>query len=210
MKKEKKRKNEENINETKNLIIDCAAKLIAEYGYAKVTSKSICEKAKVNMAAINYHFGSREGLYIEILNKVHEHMLDADELTKILLSDFSAKEKVDLYIDTFIESLYTEHNWYLKVWAREVINSSEIVNEILLREALPRFNIVLKIFSEYTKLPITDHRLYSCILISFSPFIITFLAPDTENLLPVKYSREELISHLKYFIFAGLDKLREN
>ena len=75
MKKEKKITNDENINETKSLIMDCAAKLIAEYGYAKVTSKSICEKAQVNVAAINYHFDSREGLYTEILNKVHEHML---------------------------------------------------------------------------------------------------------------------------------------
>ena len=209
MKKEKKITNEENINETKNLIIDCAARLIAEYGYAKVTSKSICEKAQVNMAAINYHFGSREGLYTEILNKVHEYMLHADEINKILLSDVSAKEKVEIFIDTFIDSLYSENNWYLKVWAREVINSSPIVNDILMREALPRLNIVSKIFSEYTKLPVTDPELYSCMLMTLSPFVITFLAHNTE-LLPVQYTREELISHLKRFIFSGLDEFKKD
>ena len=209
MKKEKDITNEENINETKSLIMDCAAKLIAEYGYAKVTSKSICEKAQVNLAAINYHFGSREGLYTEILNKVHEYMLQADEINKILFSDVSAKEKVETFIDTFIDSLYSENNWYLKVWAREVVNSSPIVNDILMQEALPRLDIVSQIFSQYTNLPVTDPELYSCILITLSPFAITFLSHNTE-LLPVQYSREELISHLKRFIFAGLDEFKKD
>ena len=53
MKKEKIIPDHENIKETKALIIDCAGSLIAKYGYAKVTSKSICEKAKVNMAAMS-------------------------------------------------------------------------------------------------------------------------------------------------------------
>ncbi len=50
--------------QTRARIIETAGHLMAENGFAQTTSKSICEAAQVNMAAINYYFGSREGLYI--------------------------------------------------------------------------------------------------------------------------------------------------
>ena len=52
MKKEKIKSDNSDIGRTKALIIDCAGNLIAKYGYTKVTGKNICEKAKVNMAAV--------------------------------------------------------------------------------------------------------------------------------------------------------------
>ena len=48
---------------TKEKLIECAGKLAAQKGFALVTSKEICQMAGTNLAAINYHFGSREGLY---------------------------------------------------------------------------------------------------------------------------------------------------
>ena len=111
MKKEKTVANKE----TKNLIINCAGKLIAKYGYANVTSKSICEEAKVNMAAINYHFGSRDGLYKAVLKETHDFLISIDELNKLYLSNLTAKEKIEVFIDLFIKRLSNKKNWYLKV-----------------------------------------------------------------------------------------------
>ena len=48
--------------ETKKKIITCAGRLMAEKGFAAVTSKEICESAGVNTAAVNYHFGSKDAL----------------------------------------------------------------------------------------------------------------------------------------------------
>ena len=52
--------------ETEEKIIECAGQLIAEKGFASVTSKEICRAAGVNLAAVNYHFGSRDGLYLAV------------------------------------------------------------------------------------------------------------------------------------------------
>ena len=97
MKKEKTVANKE----TKSLIINCAGRLIAKYGYANVTSKSICKEAKVNMAAINYHFGSRDGLYRAVLKETHDFLISVSELNKLHLSDITAKEKIEVFIDIF-------------------------------------------------------------------------------------------------------------
>ena len=205
MKKEKTVANKE----TKNLIINCAGKLIAKYGYANVTSKSICEEAKVNMAAINYHFGSRDGLYKAVLKETHDFLISIDELNKLYLSNLTAKEKIEVFIDIFIERLSNKKNWYLKVWAREIVNPSPFITQILSQKTLLKLDIVSKIFSEYTRFPITDLKLYSCILSTVSPFVITFLAHDTFDLLPVKFSEKYLAAHMKEVVLAGLEKFRE-
>ena len=208
MKKEKIIPEHENIKETKALIIDCAGSLIAKYGYAKVTSKSICEKAKVNMAAINYHFGSRAGLYVAVLKEIHDFLINVDELNKLYLSDLSPKEKVEIFIDLFVKSLSNDKNWYIKILAREIVDPSPFINQILSQETLLKLDIISKIFSEYTKLPVTDLKLYSCILNATSSFIVVFLAHNTFELLPVTYSDKDLITHLKRLIFAGLDEFK--
>ncbi len=50
-------------NTTRLHILETAGRLFAAQGFAESTSKEICTRAGTNMAAINYHFGGRDGLY---------------------------------------------------------------------------------------------------------------------------------------------------
>ena len=94
------------------------------------------------------------------------------------------------------------------MWAREIVNPSPFITQILSQKTLLKLNIAAKIFSEYTKLPITDLKLYSCILSTVSPFALAFLAHDTFELLPVKFSEKDLIAHTRKLVLAGLEKFR--
>ena len=48
--------------ETKDVILDAAEGLFAEQGFAETSLRAITAKAEVNLAAVNYHFGSKEAL----------------------------------------------------------------------------------------------------------------------------------------------------
>jgi AcrR family transcriptional regulator len=48
--------------DTKQKIIDAAERLFAREGYHTTSLRSITADAKVNLAAVNYHFGSKEAL----------------------------------------------------------------------------------------------------------------------------------------------------
>lgn len=51
---------------TKTLILETTEKLLAEHGFESVSLRDITTVAEVNVAAVNYHFGSKEKLFEEI------------------------------------------------------------------------------------------------------------------------------------------------
>ena len=45
-----------------------ASRIFSEKGYAKASTREICEAARLNPAAIHYHFGDKDGLYRAVLS----------------------------------------------------------------------------------------------------------------------------------------------
>lgn len=71
---------------TKQRLIEAAEVLFADEGFEKVSVRDITQRANANVAAVNYHFGSREGLvevvtsrYINPVNEERVARLDALE-----------------------------------------------------------------------------------------------------------------------------------
>ncbi|MEQ1866826.1 MAG: TetR/AcrR family transcriptional regulator [Alphaproteobacteria bacterium] len=66
-------------------ILDAAEELFAEQGIAGTSVRTITEKAKVNVAAVNYHFDSKENLVRKVLerraaNLEHERTIALDRI----------------------------------------------------------------------------------------------------------------------------------
>lgn len=52
--------------QTKQNLLDAAQKLFAEHGFRRTSVRDIAKEAGSNVAAVNYHFGSKENLYREV------------------------------------------------------------------------------------------------------------------------------------------------
>ena len=52
---------------TREAIIKAAVHLFADKGFDGTSVRDIVTKARVNQAAINYHFKTKDGLYLEVL-----------------------------------------------------------------------------------------------------------------------------------------------
>jgi AcrR family transcriptional regulator len=59
---------------TREAIIKAAVHLFAEKGVDGTSVRDIVTKARVNQAAINYHFKSKDGLYLEVLKTAFERL----------------------------------------------------------------------------------------------------------------------------------------
>jgi AcrR family transcriptional regulator len=54
---------------TKQRILDVAERLFVERGFTSTSLRMITTDAEVNLAAVNYHFGSKEGMIEEVLKR---------------------------------------------------------------------------------------------------------------------------------------------
>lgn len=88
---------------TKERILDAAEELFAEHGYAATSLRDISAKAGVNLAAINYHFRSKEGLLeavidrrLEPVNRKRLEMLEACEAAG--LGPYSVEALLEAFI----------------------------------------------------------------------------------------------------------------
>src|SRR5438093_2677913 len=57
------------LRDTRTRVLDVAEELFGEEGIERVSIRDITDKAKVNLAAINYHFGSKEDLIVAVFER---------------------------------------------------------------------------------------------------------------------------------------------
>lgn len=92
---------------TKQRLIEAAEALFADEGFDRVSVRDITHKAAANVAAVNYHFGSREGLvavvmarYINPVNEERLARLDALE-RKVGGKALPVEEVLDAFVRPF-------------------------------------------------------------------------------------------------------------
>ena len=64
-------------------LLDAAAELFATRGFKHTTVRDICDQAGANIAAINYHFGSKDKLHLLALEHARERAIQEDPLPEL-------------------------------------------------------------------------------------------------------------------------------
>ena len=197
--------------ETEEKIIKCAGQLIAEKGFASVTSKEICRAAGVNLAAVNYHFGSRDGLYLAVLENVQQYLISIHTLTDLYESNLTPRQKIEKCIDFLAGNAFYKIDWQISVWVREVMNPSPAFMEIFRKEGLPKISVLIKMFSEYTGYTPGDPKLYSGLITLFAPFVMCLLGRHyaARKEMPVHIPIEIMAENIKQLALANLENLKK-
>lgn len=124
-----------NLENTRDRLIKVAMEMFAENGYDKTSVRELAKKADANIAAINYHFGGKEGLYQAVLEYIVSYMDSwamplIEEYKKFLANqndDFNMNETIS-WIENFINSFMYR--------AFESYESNILLHKIIAREQL--------------------------------------------------------------------------
>ena len=124
---------------TRRRILQAAGPIFAEQGFHVATIKQITDAAKANVAAVNYHFGSKRKLYLEVLRLA---LPDIRGVFSHTIPGSSPKEELRLFISNVFSSLLGEDvpRWHSEVAVREILSPSD---------ALPR--LVDEYFAPFTR-----------------------------------------------------------
>ncbi|PST85132.1 TetR/AcrR family transcriptional regulator [Pedobacter yulinensis] len=98
-------------------ILRAAEKLFCELGYEGTSTRSIAREAGANMAMINYYFGSKEGVFVEIMTERIKAF--GAQLTVIDEDRISPMEKLKKVIEGYAERIFLNTSFH-KMMHREL------------------------------------------------------------------------------------------
>ena len=93
--------------DTKLLILDAAESLFASQGFTQTSMRSITAKAGVNLASVNYHYGSKKNLIQAVFKRYFDKLMPlVDDQLAVLPCEKGAKG-IDLLLTSLIPPLLT-------------------------------------------------------------------------------------------------------
>lgn len=87
---------------TKTKILDAAEQLFAERGFAETSLRTITARAKVNLASVNYHFGSKKSLIQDVFERF---LSDYSQGLNDALNELESKQTSDVSTETLLRAL---------------------------------------------------------------------------------------------------------
>lgn len=197
----------------KNKILEAASELFATKGYQNTTVRDICQKAGIYQLSINYHFGSKENLFKEVLMKTYQ---DTEETTLIeKIKELPADRQLEEIIRTRVKSVFSagKQGVYFKIVSKEVSNNYELVAQTMCETFIGYLNYIKLLFAKISSDKLSEFELNYCVYLLMSHISVLSLHEKAVLILfntnnPTDEQLEELIKTVKKFIISGVENLK--
>ncbi|MGB6535118.1 MAG: CerR family C-terminal domain-containing protein [Xanthobacteraceae bacterium] len=143
---------------TRERIMKAAERLFAERGYDGTSIRAIVVRARVNQAAINYHFGGKDGLYRDVLRAAFRG-LTADQLSHAdEAAAMSREEALAAFIRRQLRPLLArdEASRHTRIFNWENVRPTPVFRKLLSEEAAPFMAFATDLLRRF--LPAADQR----------------------------------------------------
>lgn len=193
-------------------IIEAAGEVFAEKGLQGATSREICQRAEVNLAAVNYHFGGFEALYVATLIEAHRRAEIFEPLTWAGPDDRQPEDKLRAIIRAMVErvSQSSDQSWEMRLVSRELVIPTFAHAEFVAASIEPRRALLKSLIGEIIGRPADDPIVARCLFTVISPCIMLSIVnrPTLLSMLPDIGPNSDgvaaLVDHVERFVFAGL------
>jgi TetR/AcrR family transcriptional regulator, regulator of cefoperazone and chloramphenicol sensitivity len=122
---------------TRGKLLAAAGEIFAEKGFRDATVAEICRKAGTNVAAVNYHFGSKETLYREAWRHAFARSVAAHPPDGGLAADAPPEERLRVQVASLLHRIADENNRESRIMQREFTNPTGLLSEVIREEIRP-------------------------------------------------------------------------
>ncbi|HEY2051515.1 MAG TPA: CerR family C-terminal domain-containing protein [Caulobacteraceae bacterium] len=196
-------------------LLEAAGEIFARKGFECATSREICLCAGVNLAAVNYHFGGVEALYIAALREADARTTWVDKVNLEGFAELPAKEKLKAVLRYLVFQLTARSDaWEMRLVYRELTIPTFAHEEFLATGIEPRRDFMRAIIAEILDCPPEAPAVGRCMLSVMAPWMTLSVInrPTLHTFLPELEARpegvERLVDHVERFVLAGIDAIK--
>jgi AcrR family transcriptional regulator len=199
---------------TRAALLEAAGEVFAERGYHAATVRDICRRAGANVAAVNYHFGDKERLYVEVLRHALARANARHPFDGGTDPAAPAPERLRAFVYHFLgRFLDTDsHAWFGRLMAKEMIDPSPALDLMILERIRPMAEQLAVIVRAIVGPDCPEESLRlcgfsivsQCLFYNHCRSVVTRLSPD-QPLSPAPL--DHLADHIARFSLAALEHL---
>jgi AcrR family transcriptional regulator len=143
---------------TRERIFKAAERLFAERGYEATSVRAIVAKARVNQAAINYHFAGKDGLYREVLRAAFRALTEQQLSHTQEMEAMSREEALGQFVRHQLRPLLArdEFGRHIRLFNWEAVRPTAVFRKLVSEEAAPFMGLAVDLVRRF--LPEADGR----------------------------------------------------
>lgn len=196
-------------DETRERLIQAAGEIFAEKGFRSTTVREICDRARANVAAVNYHFGDKEGLYLTAVQTAH--CCPAEMQNPEWPASFETEQKLRYFVMAMLSSQLDRNRpeWHQKLMLRELSEPTAACEKLVEAYIGPAARTLWEILGEVMPEGIEAKRGWmigfsvvgQCLFYKINEPIASLLMGKEEY---AKLQVEELADHITRFTLAAI------
>ncbi len=195
--------------ETRSRLLKVGERLFADRGFKRVTVRDICRVARANVAAVNYHFGDKLGLYREVLQSAIAGMRATNDAARAAGAGKPPEEQLRCYIELFVHRLLGSNSDTVhRLITREMNEPTPALDDLVEQGVRPRVEYLAGVIAAITGLDRDDQRVLRCIASVQSQTLAYLPNPIAARLgfelTPTPERLAEVADHIATFSLAGV------
>lgn len=126
---------------TRQRLLDAAGEVFAEHGFRNATVREICRRAGANVAAVNYHFGDKERLYLAVMRYAHGASFAKYPSNLDLPPDAPPEDRVRSFVKAFLLRVLDigKSSWAGRLMSKELAEPTAALDFIVSEQIRPNF-----------------------------------------------------------------------
>ncbi len=196
-------------------LMQAAREVFAEVGYQAATVREICARAGHNVAAVNYHFGDKHGLYTEILKDEVQSYREA--FPERLFEQLPPEEALRLFVQNVFRHVANTDRpaWHTRVMMHELAVPTQGLGAVVELVIRPKIMSLAGIVGRFLGLSPTDPKTRLCVHSIMGQMVHYAHGQPTLALLWPDWKidgdqLEVIANHIADFSIAGLKSVKRN
>ena len=162
---------------TREKLVEVAGRIFAEHGYQATTVREIVKRSGANIAAVNYHFGGKLGLYTEVLQQL-VRAARVNAINSALDQNAPPEDILRAIIRARLQSVTRPkvQDLHVRIMMHELVQPTPALSRVVNEVSRPIYERLLELVGRIIDLPPKNEQTRLCVHSIMGQILVYILA----------------------------------